>query len=119
MYTNYQVVTTSYLTSTWFDINRSWFGFSNFQIRWNKNHQQNDFAVGNTVAGNTTTVSVKAGSLVSFTTDQTVYHDRPVGVYMAKAPITAADLDGSGDIWFKILDIGLKYTGGTWDLGSA
>jgi len=72
--------------------------------------------VGNTVAGNTTTVSVKAGSSVSFTADQTVYHQGPVSVYMAKAPTTAAEFDGSGDVWFKILDIGPKFPGGTWDL---
>jgi Auxiliary Activity family 9 (formerly GH61) len=76
----------------------------------------NIFLVGGTVAGNTTTVSVKAGSSVTFGTDQAVYHDGPVSVYMAKAPTTAAEFDGSGEVWFKILDIGPKFPGGTWDL---
>ena len=35
---------------------------------------------------------------------------------MAKAPSTAAAFDGSGTVWFKILDIGPKFPGGTWDL---
>jgi len=35
---------------------------------------------------------------------------------MAKAPTTAAAFDGSGSVWFKILDIGPKFPGGTWDL---
>src|ERR1700712_5370286 len=76
-------------------------------------------AVGNTVAGNTTTAAVKAGSSVTFGTDQAVYHDGPVSVYMAKAPTTAAAFDGSGNVWFKILDIGPKFPGGTWDMSAA
>ncbi len=78
-----------------------------------------NISVGGTVAGNTTTVSVKAGSSVTFGTDQAVYHDGPVSVYMAKAPTTAEAFDGSGDVWFKILDIGPKFPGGTWDLRGA
>ncbi|EHL00249.1 putative endo-beta-1,4-glucanase D [Glarea lozoyensis 74030] len=59
---------------------------------------------------------VTAGSAVSFTTDTAVYHQGPISVYMAKAPGAAADFDGSGNVWFKILDIGPKFPGGTWDL---
>ncbi|RDW82058.1 glycoside hydrolase family 61 protein [Coleophoma cylindrospora] len=69
--------------------------------------------------GNTTaTVSVAAGSTVAFTADQTVYHQGPVSVYMAKAPTTASAFDGSGDVWFKILDLGPTFSGGsaTWVL---
>ena len=47
----------------------------------------------------TATVSVAAGSSVSFTSDVAVYHDGPVSVYMAKAPTTAAAFDGSGDVY--------------------
>lgn len=66
----------------------------------------------------TSTVSVAAGSSVAFTADVQVYHDGPLSVYMAKAPTTAAEFDGSGDVWFKILDIGPTFTssGATWDL---
>jgi hypothetical protein len=68
---------------------------------------------------NTTTVSVAAGSSVAFTSDVAVYHDGPISVYMAKATTTAAAFDGSGDVWFKILDIGPTFPGGTWDLKRA
>lgn len=38
--------------------------------------------------------------------------------YMAKAPTTAAAFDGSGQVWFKILDIGPTFTNqvATWNL---
>jgi hypothetical protein len=38
--------------------------------------------------------------------------------YMAKAPSTAASFDGSGKVWFKILDIGPTFSNGqaSWDL---
>jgi hypothetical protein len=64
----------------------------------------------------TTTVSVAAGSSVSFTADQAVYHQGPVSFYMQKAA-SAASSDGSGD-WFKIKEIGPNFSGGsaTWDL---
>jgi hypothetical protein len=47
----------------------------------------------------TGTVSVAAGSTVSFTADQAVYHQGPVSFYMSKVA-TAASADGSGD-WFS------------------
>lgn len=65
---------------------------------------------------NTSTVSVAAGSSVAFTSDVAVYHDGPISVYMAKATTTAAAFDGSGSVWFKILDIGPVFPGGTWNL---
>ncbi|RDL39050.1 Uncharacterized protein BP5553_03390 [Venustampulla echinocandica] len=64
----------------------------------------------------TETVSVAAGSSITFTLDTAVYHQGPISVYMAKAPSTAAAFDGSGAVWFKILDIGPKFPGGTWDM---
>lgn len=38
--------------------------------------------------------------------------------YMAKAPSTAASFDGSGKVWFKILDIGPTFTNqvSSWNL---
>ncbi|PVH89390.1 lytic polysaccharide monooxygenase [Cadophora sp. DSE1049] len=59
---------------------------------------------------------VTAGSTLAFSSDTAVYHNGPVSVYMAKAPTTAAAFDGSGNVWFKILDIGPTFPGGTWDL---
>jgi len=37
---------------------------------------------------------------------------------MAKAPGAAADFDGSGQVWFKIKDIGPTFSGGqaVWDM---
>ncbi|KAF2853928.1 lytic polysaccharide monooxygenase [Plenodomus tracheiphilus IPT5] len=69
--------------------------------------------------GSTTTVSVAAGSTVSFTADQAVYHQGPVSFYMQKAASTAAASDGSGD-WFKIKEIGPTFTNGqaTWDMSA-
>ncbi|KUJ18154.1 glycoside hydrolase family 61 protein [Mollisia scopiformis] len=72
--------------------------------------------VGGASGSNTTTVSVKAGASLSFTADIAVYHQGPISVYMAKAPTTAAEFDGTGQVWFKIFDEGPKFPGGTWDL---
>jgi len=76
--------------------------------------------VGGATGGNTTTVSVKAGDPLSFTSDTAVYHQGPISVYMAKAPAgqTAANFDGTGQVWFKIWDDGPKFPGGTWDMKS-
>lgn len=72
-------------------------------------------AGGGTGTG-TETVSIAAGASVAFTADVAVYHQGPISVYMAKAPGAAADFDGSGNVWFKILDIGPTFPGGTWNL---
>ena len=53
---------------------------------------------------------------MSFTSDVAVYHNDPLSAYKAKAPTTPAAFDGSGDVWFKILDIGPIFPRGTWDL---
>jgi hypothetical protein len=44
----------------------------------------------------TTTVSVAAGSSVSFTADQAVYHQGPISFYMTKVD-SASAADGSSD----------------------
>ncbi|KAF2012118.1 lytic polysaccharide monooxygenase [Aaosphaeria arxii CBS 175.79] len=66
--------------------------------------------------GNTTTVSVAAGSSVSFTADTAVYHQGPVSFYMTKVSDAVA-ADGSTD-WFKIKEIGPSFSGGQakWDM---
>jgi len=67
----------------------------------------------------TETITVQAGTEFTFTTDVAVYHDGPLSIYMAKAPTTAEAFDGSGDVWFKILDIGPTFNSdgtSTWDL---
>jgi len=56
--------------------------------------------VGGASGSATTVVSVAAGSSVSFTADQAVYHQGPVSFYMTKVS-DAPSADGSSD-WFKV-----------------
>ncbi|PSN73880.1 hypothetical protein BS50DRAFT_580750 [Corynespora cassiicola Philippines] len=66
--------------------------------------------------GTTSTVSVAAGSSISFHSDTAVYHQGPVTFYLTKVD-NAATADGSTP-WFKIKEIGPKFPGGTWDLSN-
>ena len=78
-----------------------------------------------------------AGDPFTINTDTAVYHQGPFSMsafprnypflkvltllrYMAKAPAAAVDFDGSGEVWFKILDLGPTFSGGqaTWPLSS-
>ncbi|MCJ1313281.1 hypothetical protein MMC25_006958 [Agyrium rufum] len=70
-----------------------------------------------TSGATTSTVSIAAGSKITFSLDTPVYHQGPISVYMSKAPSTAAAYDGSGG-WFKILDEGPTFAGGssTWPM---
>jgi len=72
--------------------------------------------VGGTSGTGTTTVSVAAGSSITFTADQAVYHQGPVSFYLTAAT-SATAADGSTD-WFKIKEIGPTFSGSTatWDL---
>jgi hypothetical protein len=75
--------------------------------------------VGGEDGSSTDTVTVAAGDSFTFTSDVAVYHDGPLSIYMAKAPTTAAAFDGSGTVWFKILDIGPTFAAdgtSTWPL---
>lgn len=49
-------------------------------------------------------MSVAAGSSVGFKASPNIFHQGPLQFYMAKVPAgkTAADWDGSGNVWFKI-----------------
>ena len=73
--------------------------------------------VGGASGASTTTVNVKAGDSFTFYTDQAVYHQGPISLYMSKAPGAVADYDGSGD-WFKIYDWGPTFGAGgaSWPL---
>lgn len=74
---------------------------------------------GGETGNGTETIAVTAGAEFTFTTDVAVYHDGPLSIYMAKAPSTAEAFDGSGQVWFKILDIGPTFNAdgtSTWDL---
>ncbi|KAF2248213.1 lytic polysaccharide monooxygenase [Trematosphaeria pertusa] len=70
--------------------------------------------VGGGSGASTSTVSVAAGSSLTFTADIAVYHQGPVSFYMTKVS-SAASADGSTP-WFKIKEIGPTFPGGTWDL---
>jgi hypothetical protein len=72
--------------------------------------------VNGATGASTTVVSVAAGSSVSFTADQAVYHQGPVSFYMTKVD-SATAADGSSD-WFKIKEIGPDFSSGqaVWDL---
>ncbi|KAK1774107.1 glycosyl hydrolase family 61-domain-containing protein [Copromyces sp. CBS 386.78] len=64
-------------------------------------------------------VTALCGATDSFTfyTDQAVYHQGPISLYMSKAPGQVADYDGSGD-WFKIYGWGPTFggSGASWPL---
>jgi len=64
----------------------------------------------------TTTVAVAAGSTITWTADQAVYHQGPVAFYMTKVS-SAASADGSTP-WFKIKEIGPDFSSGQakWDM---
>jgi hypothetical protein len=72
--------------------------------------------VGGGSGAKTTTVSVAAGSKVTFTADQAVYHQGPVSFYLSKVS-SASAADGSSD-WMKIKEIGPTFSGNqaSWDL---
>lgn len=91
---------------------------------------------GGETGNDTETITMAAGDPFTFTTDTAVYHDGPLSMfdhfpkfqsneisltihrYMAKAPAAAVDFDGSGQVWFKILDLGPTFGSGTvtWPL---
>lgn len=74
--------------------------------------------VGGASGASTSVVSVAAGSTVSFTADQAVYHQGPISFYLSKVD-SAATADGSTD-WVKIKEIGPSFSGGQakWDMSS-
>lgn len=58
-------------------------------------------------AGAPRTLSVTAGSTITFNTAG-IFHPGPLHFYMAKVPAgrTAANFDGKGAVWFKIYQDG-------------
>lgn len=79
--------------------------------------------VGGLTGGTTTTASVTAGSVHTFSLDQAVYHQGPVSFYMSKAPsgVSLSSYDGSGD-WFKIAEIGPTFPSScspSWNLAAS
>jgi hypothetical protein len=60
------------------------------------------------------TYTVNAGDTVGFTAVSGISHPGPLQFYLAKVPEgkTAADWDGSGNVWFKIFSQGAEFSGG-------
>ncbi|PSN69847.1 hypothetical protein BS50DRAFT_488818 [Corynespora cassiicola Philippines] len=60
------------------------------------------------------TYTVKAGDNVGFVAKSSISHPGPLQFYMAKVPSgkTAADWDGSGNVWFKIYEQGATISSG-------
>ena len=58
--------------------------------------------------------TVNAGDSVGFTAVSSISHPGPLQFYLAKVPDgkTAANWDGSGDVWFKIYSQGADFSGG-------
>ena len=59
------------------------------------------------------TFTVAAGSTVGFKSDQPMYHNGVLNIYMAKAPSNATNWDGSGNVWFKVYQIPAVANGQT------
>lgn len=70
--------------------------------------------VGGSTVSAPSTLSVAAGSTLSFKVDPNIYHAGPELVYLAKVPSgkTAANWDGSGAVWFKVYQQGPTLGGG-------
>lgn len=66
------------------------------------------------------TTSVAAGSSVGFKASPNIFHPGPLQFYMAKVPAgkTAADWDGTGNVWFKIYAEKASVQGGQLSWGS-
>jgi len=64
------------------------------------------------------TMEVQAGSTLGFTAQSSISHPGPLMFYMAKVPAgkTAANWDGSGNVWFKIYEQGatISSAGMAW-----
>ncbi|EAU89754.1 endoglucanase II [Coprinopsis cinerea okayama7 len=59
------------------------------------------------------TATVAAGSRIGFTANPSVYHPSVTNIYMARAPGSVANWDGSGAVWFRVHEISANTNGGT------
>ncbi|RDB16648.1 Endo-beta-1,4-glucanase D [Hypsizygus marmoreus] len=57
----------------------------------------------------TSTLTVAAGSTITFKADGPMYHAGPAAIYLGQAPGSAASWDGSGANWFKIAEWGATF----------
>ncbi|KAF9885303.1 hypothetical protein FE257_013020 [Aspergillus nanangensis] len=61
----------------------------------------------------TETAEVQAGAEVGFTLSNSIGHIGPMLVYMAKTPGDPSGFDGSGEVWFKIHELGADFSSGS------
>ncbi|EIN14513.1 hypothetical protein PUNSTDRAFT_130140 [Punctularia strigosozonata HHB-11173 SS5] len=72
------------------------------------------YELDDTVADNTQTATVSAGSTVGFQADQAIYHPGYFSVYMSPAsPSANSTAAGTGATWFKIWEDAPVYESGT------
>ncbi|KAG8788136.1 hypothetical protein FRC16_001451, partial [Serendipita sp. 398] len=81
------------------------------------NVQSTDIRCNLGAATTTGTLTVAAGSTVTFRTS--ISHPGPLLWYMAKAPSTVNGWDGSGNVWFKIAQTGATFSGGAMNWPSS
>lgn len=69
---------------------------------------------GGLLSGPDTAVAeVKAGDMIGFGTDQAVYHDGPMTIWMSKSTTTnVTDYKGDGE-WFKVYELGAVISPGS------
>lgn len=63
----------------------------------------------NSAATASDVVTVAAGASLTFGLDNTLYHQGPAAIYLAKAPSDVKSWDGSGTVWFKIAEWGATF----------
>jgi hypothetical protein len=60
------------------------------------------------------THTVAAGSSITFASAPNVFHPGPLLAYMAKAPGSAKDFSGAGNVWFKVYQDSPSVSGGQY-----
>ncbi|KAG8784950.1 hypothetical protein FRC15_002287 [Serendipita sp. 397] len=83
------------------------------------NVQSTDIRCNLGAATTTGTLTVAAGSTVTFKVYTSISHPGPLLWYMAKAPSTVNGWDGSGNVWFKIGQTGATFSGGAMNWPSS
>lgn len=106
------IISGSTTTPAWQYV-RQWTGYYTFNPVTNVASNDIRCNVNGSTAFAPQILSLAAGSTVGFSANPDIYHPGPLLVYMAKVPAgqTAANFDGSGDVWFKIYEEGPIFGG--------
>lgn len=101
-YTFPYLIANNEVSGEWEDVRETTNHYSNGPVTDVTDPQLRCYELAGRPAANTSTVA--AGSMVGFKADSTVGHPGPIQIYMAKVPegSTAANWDGSGEVWFKV-----------------